>query len=87
MGPDQRAVLAHIPLVQLVRVHCAGQQALEVLGAGLAVVGVGDVQVGARRQLREAVAEEVTEPLVEAQPAPLWAHESDANDRAFERRL
>jgi len=54
--------------------------------AGLEVVGVGDVLPSARPELLEVVAEDVAEPLVDTQPAPLWADVGDADDRPFERR-
>ena len=50
------------------------------------VVGVGEVLPGQRRELRAVVAQQVAEPLVDAQPAPLRADVCDADRRALECR-
>src|SRR5260370_4903101 len=86
MRPDERAILADAALVHRVLIYLAGEQVLEVLATRGEVVGVGDVLEGERRELRAFVTQEVAEPLVEAQPAPLRADVSDADHRAFERR-
>jgi hypothetical protein len=53
---------------------------------GVAVVGVGEALGGARRELGAVVAQEVAEPLVDAQPAAPRAEVGNADDRALERR-
>src|SRR5260370_32394975 len=86
MRPDERAILADKALLHRVLIYLAGEQALEVRVTRVEVGGVGDVLVGARRELHAVVTEEVAEPLVEAQPASLWADLGNAGPRAVQRR-
>ena len=87
MGPDLGAILAHVPLVNVVHVPLARQRAPEERIARVAVVGEGEVLPGMRRELLAAVAKEVAESLIEVQPAPFQADERDADSRPIERRL
>ncbi len=86
VDPDWHTILADVALIGVVRVQLACQQALEHHEMGLAVVGVGEVLAGERLELRAAVAEDVAEPRVDAQPAPLQTDESEADIRMFEYR-
>ncbi len=85
MGPDRRPILAEVALVYLALVELAREQAPNIRKAGIEVVGVGDLLPGASDELLTVVAEDVAEPLVEAQPAPLQAGVCDADNRALKR--
>ena len=86
VAPDDRPVLAHVALVQLVLLNLARQQVPDVVEVDVEVVGMGEVLPGQRREFRPVVAQQVAEPLVDAQPAPLRADVGDADRRALERR-
>ncbi len=74
VDPDDGAVLAEVPLLHRVGGDLAGHQLADVLQVRVQVVGVGDVLESARQQFLRRIADDVAQPLVDAQPAAVEPH-------------
>ena len=85
VDPDDRAIPADVPLLELVAGEPPAPQRLVPIAPRRQVLGVGDVMEGEGRQLVAAVADDVAVLLVDAQEATPGVLEGDADGGVLER--
>ena len=84
VGPEQAAIAAAVAFLQAVAADVTGEQVVNLLQITAQIVRMSDVLKGQLEQGLAAVAEHLTQTLVDPEPVPFCGKMSDTDGRLLE---